>query len=344
MPALQRRCLFLRHQRMRTQPGLIPAIRSFSSTASTARGGGSLTQDKAQTKAAARFQNGPSPRVNFEKAQRDEGAMAEDIGLLQNTVIRAPFSRLPSPLTRPFWSYFWNLFKSKGTALYSRSAYKRCMHKEGWKRWLPEGFLDNASLKDRAEKLYVQIYSAFAAGNMKLIEQDCLPPLTQQFRNRLASRTVETEWQLNKFRSVRVVSHRASPLGEDQPDTAYRQAVLRIESEQTLSLKDVNAGHKRSHSSVGSPREAQRNGWKPIDLRFKNTVNASKQADDSITREFVGNGQPQKVVEYMVLQRRVIRGIEEQWKVQGFTQESTPATIKIDEDYWRRTLAIQAAS
>ena len=78
-----------------------------------------MKQDKAQTEAAAQSQTGPSPRVNFERAQQDDGAMAEDIGLLQNTIVRAPFKDLPSFTSWQFWSYFWTLFKAKGTAFYT---------------------------------------------------------------------------------------------------------------------------------------------------------------------------------------------------------------------------------
>lgn len=45
--------------------------------------------------------------------------MTEDIGLLQNTIIRAPFSELKGIGVRGLTSYYWDLVKSKGTALYS---------------------------------------------------------------------------------------------------------------------------------------------------------------------------------------------------------------------------------
>jgi protein MBA1 len=58
---------------------------------------------------------------------------------------------------------------------------------------------------------------------------------------------------------------------------------------------------------------------------------------------FPDNGVPKKVVEYFVMQKRVIGGREEDWKVWGFTHESTPERIEEDEEYWRRTLDLQAA-
>jgi protein MBA1 len=61
---------------------------------------------------------GTAPKVNEMMAQR-EGAMAEDIGVLQDTVIRPSLRKLPAMWSSKFWSYMWNLLKSKGTALYS---------------------------------------------------------------------------------------------------------------------------------------------------------------------------------------------------------------------------------
>lgn len=69
--------------------------------------------------AMARKQKGPAPSVNREQAQREGGGMIEDMGVLQGTVIRAPFSKLPTPLSWAFWNYFWTLVKAKGTAVYS---------------------------------------------------------------------------------------------------------------------------------------------------------------------------------------------------------------------------------
>jgi protein MBA1 len=58
---------------------------------------------------------------------------------------------------------------------------------------------------------------------------------------------------------------------------------------------------------------------------------------------FLDNGVPKTVVEYLVLQKRVIRGSEEDWKVWGFAEESTPRVLERDERYWARMLDVQAA-
>jgi mitochondrial protein MBA1 len=60
--------------------------------------------------------------------------------------------------------------------------------------------------------------------------------------------------------------------------------------------------------------------------------------------EFADNGKPKRVVEYLVLQRRVLSGKEDRdWKAWGFAKESTPERIEDDAVYWRRVLNEQAA-
>lgn len=176
---------------------------------------------------------------------------------------------------------------------------------------------------------------------MKLIEQDCLPPLANQFRRRISARAVKMDWKLNKIQSIRIVSHRASVLGEDRPDTAFRQVIFRIASTQTLTLSNPKS-QKGPSGSVDQSRNLSRRagGWKPMDAA--NSINqVGEQNQDLAADAFLDNGNPRTVVEYMILQKRVIDGNEEEWKVQGFTQESTPVSIEEDETYWRRMLAAQ---
>ncbi|KAH7381679.1 hypothetical protein BKA66DRAFT_531007 [Pyrenochaeta sp. MPI-SDFR-AT-0127] len=335
IPALQRHCLFRHHQSLYQTK----SARAFSSTPSRAyKKKAPKIQDHAQTEAAAQQQIGPSPKVNFEKAQQDTGVMAEDIGLLQNTIVRAPFKYLPSPTSWAFWSYFWTLLKAKGTAFYSRSYYRRCVQKQGWSKYLPVDAGNNAQLKATAQKLYEQIYYNFAKGNVSTLKQFCLPPIVKKFESRIEGRgPLKMDWRLLKWNSARVVSHRASPLGEDHPDTAYRQAVIRLESKQSLTISETG-----TFAGVKGPRGSGRPIWKPDEATTKN-VRKVQQEEGGYQGGFLDNGKSKTVVEYLVLQKRVIKGREEDWKVWGFAEESTPARIESDEAYWRKTLNIQAA-
>lgn len=184
---------------------------------------------------------------------------------------------------------------------------------------------------------------AFDRGDMSSVSRFCLPPVLQSFRNRIAARGPLTmDWQLMKTPSASVVSHRASLFGEDQPDTAYRQAVIRMESTQRLTIK-YSAGAAGSTLNASKPSNMKGVKWLPADVRTESRKETKD--DDKVQRDvtFADNGKPRKVVEYLVLQRRVIKGQEEDWKVWGFTQESTPARIEDDEAYWRKTLNSHAA-
>lgn len=111
--------------------------------------------------AEATVRGQPAPTVQTSKREAQE--MAEDIGLLQNTVIRAPFSKLPSPINWQFYSYFWTVLKARFTGLYTRSHFKRCVHKSGIASYLPVDFLKQSTLKNKAKKLYKRHYELLAA-------------------------------------------------------------------------------------------------------------------------------------------------------------------------------------
>ena len=160
----------------------------------------------------------------------------------------------------------------------------------------------------------------------------------RNFQNRIAARgPLKMDWKLVKWHSARIVSHRAQPLGDTQPDTAYRQVVVRLESTQQLTMSQSgSAAEWAPNASKSSNPKGLR--WVPEEARSSKGSKVGNQ-----TVGFVDNGKPKKVVEYLVLQRRVINGKEEDWKVWGFAQESTPERLEEDAAYWRKTLDSQAA-
>ncbi|KAF2132258.1 hypothetical protein P153DRAFT_364690 [Dothidotthia symphoricarpi CBS 119687] len=283
--------------------------------------------------------SGPAPLAAMETASRDIDAMQEDIGVLQGTVVRADLRQVGSPLSLGFWRYFWSLLKAKATGLYSRSHYRMCIQKIGWTRYLPVETGNNPQLRDRAKRLYEQFYKALASGDATPIQDLCLPPILRRLDIRIASRgPITMTWNVQTWKSARVVSHRASAQSEDvAPDTAYRQVVIRLETVQVLSIQPTNAPTKAPRSSTSSARGVPR--WVPDgapDAKAARVVEA--QSSDVEQLPFVDNGVPRTVVEYLVMQRRVVRGVEENWKIWGFMQPSTPASLKVDESYWRKTL------
>jgi protein MBA1 len=85
--------------------------------------------------------------------------------------------------------------------------------------------------------------------------------------------------------------------------------------------------------------------WAPLDVKKQQQIATTRKSapKEKKEAEMKSNVMTKEVVEYLVLQRRVKSGIEDkEWKVWGFTQESTPDKIAEDEEYWRKTLAATA--
>lgn len=143
---------------------------------------------------------------------------------------------------------------------------------------------------------------------MSSVSRYLMDPIQSSFTSRIARRKgIKLDWKLLSTPKVKIMSHRAAVLGDDAPDSAYRQLVMRITSKQSVSIKSTDAAKKEA--------------------------------------AFYGSGRPEKVVEYLVLQRRVINGREDKdWKIWGFTKESTPQKMREDESYWRETVNASATA
>ncbi|KAH6620142.1 hypothetical protein C7974DRAFT_426350 [Boeremia exigua] len=326
--SIRRQCLFQRRPVPSTPRCLAAApARAFSSTpAARHRKDVRLYDPRMQLAGASKTIWGhPAPSVrNGNKSLMRE--MADDIGLLQNTIIRARFRDLPRPTSWEFYSYFWALIKAKATAVYTRSHFNRCAHKKGAKSYLPIDFLNQKQLKDTAKNMYTRYYEALASADTKALRDLCLTPLANAARTQINARGVKVSWQLLKFKSARIVSHRCSPLGGEYQDTSYRQCVVRLESEQQLTVVPI------------MPRAGQRStggtAWAPGAAPKQKAAGALSAESEDVRTE--------TVVEYVVLQTRVMEGkLDEEWKLWGFTTESTPARIEEDEAYWRKMLDMQ---
>lgn len=184
-------------------------------------------------------------------------------------------------------------------------------------------------------------------------------------------------WDLAAWKSARVVSHRVSALGDDFPNTAYRQAVIRLESDQRITMAPNHAA--QASTTAEKPRLAKATKtvkWVPEEARTKQQQRQQKQqqqpsptlatpvngattpatptqsetTDPTATTTTpkshleTTSGETQRVVDYLVLQIRVVRGVEDkEWKIWGFTEESTPELIVEDEAYFSKALDAQAA-
>ena len=182
---------------------------------------------------------------------------------------------------------------------------------------------------------------------MTPISKHCLPPVLKEFKDRIAARGsgVKLDWKIVKGPKVQIVSHRASMMGQDVEEGGFRQIVLRVTSTQELSILGTGSVEKRASSKGKGNTTTTGRQWTP-----KGPVKPCSQVDivDDADVQVVGaqsKKERKKVVEYMVIQKKFMQGKEDpHWKIWGFTQESTPESIAVDEEYWRHTLASQPSA
>ena len=170
------------------------------------------------------------------------------------------------------------------------------------------------------------------------MKEICLGPVVKKFQARIDTRgQLKMDWKLKKWKSARVVSHCAAHLGADYPDSAYRQAVVRLESVQSLLISGDKFADM-ANEEADRERTYSKKKWAPRETRHIAKAPKASSEKRKPTSEFKHNGQDKTVVEYIVLQRRVISGSEEGWKVWGFTEESTPKSIEEDDEYFKKTI------
>ena len=144
-----------------------------------------------------------------------------------------------------------------------------------------------------------------------------------------AGKSVKMTWSLKKWKSARVVSHRASPMGEEHPDTCYRQVIVRLESVQHTRVAPKSTG-----KVVVKGRKP---AWAPDTVRANGAATESSKSEEYVD-------ETKDVVDYFVMQQRVVHGKLEKWKAWGFTDVSTLETLKEDDEYWRKAVEIQTAN
>lgn len=141
-----------------------------------------------------------------------------------------------------------------------------------------------------AVSLHRQMYTAFAEGDVRLLDPICADGLRESFRGRIATRPKGEKWKwelLDYISTAKVLSHRAAPLGI--AGMGLRQAVVRISSRQRLTR------------------------YKP---------------DGTIV---AGSGIEKDTKEYLVIQRRLYKSVEQDWMVWGTMEETTLKMLEHEE-------------
>lgn len=138
------------------------------------------------------------------------------------------------------------------------------------------------------------------------ISNICVSNVADKFKERIDARppSVQMRWETIGKPTCTIVSNVASPLSlPGYEETGVHQIIFRIRSEQRLKISRPQDVHDDSGSDL-NPRG--------------------------------------KVEEYMVMQRMYVRGSPKNWKIWGFIDPSTPASIERSEEYARKVNAYQA--
>ncbi|KAI4264601.1 MAG: hypothetical protein L6R42_000306 [Xanthoria sp. 1 TBL-2021] len=220
--------------------------------------------------------------------KQDPGAnLPMDLGLLEGTFIMPTGRRKPSIFSEPRRRWQLELHRARQRFIELRMGWS---YKYLSKR-KPRPKMGLRPVGPTAQALYTQMYTAFADGDITTLSNICTEGLLASFKSRIASRprNERLRWTLHKFiRGPKFVSHRIAIL--PYKGSAIRQLVVRMRTRQSLA-RMVSGGPGRPDALVQ------------------------------------GTGEEKEVSEYLVLQRRMWKEIEEPWMVWGTTEETDPDTV-----------------
>ncbi|KAI4157410.1 MAG: hypothetical protein L6R39_000692 [Caloplaca ligustica] len=143
-----------------------------------------------------------------------------------------------------------------------------------------------------AQAMYQQMYTSFAEGDIATLSTLCTEGLLASFKSRIAARPRDERlrWTLHSFlRGPKFVSQRIAML--PYKGAALRQVVVRLRSRQSLARLLLNGKDNKSETLVK------------------------------------GTGEENEVVEYLVLQRRMLKDEEGPWMIWGTTTETDLAKV-----------------
>jgi protein MBA1 len=176
-----------------------------------------------------------------------------------------------------------------------------------------------------AKELHNALFTAYANGSKSTISKIAGETLAESLSTRLSNRAKGEKvlWSIMQYVSKpRLMSHRATelPFKLEGERAGVRQAVVRIHTQQSLRIGRAPQGKKKG--SLEEPENSQKE--EPFWGYGDNDANIEWGAERT-----------KDVIEYVVLQRRLIKGKEEDWCLLGFVEPTTIADIR----QWRAMAA-----
>ncbi|KAL9042391.1 MAG: hypothetical protein Q9180_000639 [Flavoplaca navasiana] len=229
----------------------------------------------------------PQKSMQVMLKQDPGGSLPMDLGLLEGTFIMPTGRRKPSIFSEPRRRWQLELYRARQRFIELRM---------GWSykyltKQKPRPKMGLRRVGPIAQALYRQMYTAFADGDITTLSTICTEGLLASFKSRIASRprNERLRWTLHKFlRGPKFVSHRVAIL--PYKGSAIRQVVVRMRTRQSLT-RMVSRGPGRPDAPIQ------------------------------------GTGEEKAVTEYLVLQRRMWKSVEEPWMIWGTTEETDPDSV-----------------
>ncbi|EME38771.1 hypothetical protein DOTSEDRAFT_160418 [Dothistroma septosporum NZE10] len=234
------------------------------------------------------------------------------MGFLPNTFVPPSGKNLPSWFSNP--RDRWKILTLKGWNWY----YYLAGHFMAFWMVKPRVKLERGQLPRISKKLYEDMYSNFATGNLQAIENILSPGMLGSLRARIAQRTPNTglKWTVHKYLTTpKVISYKFQVL-PDGPNTdkfAFAQAVVRIQSLQSLTkTKRMRVVDRESNKACIKEATVDEQGSFVHDGDLK----SYRQRVARVTTE------------YLVVQRMVRHSRLGEWHVWGTTEEATMREIR----------------
>ncbi|KAE9989103.1 hypothetical protein EG328_000034 [Venturia inaequalis] len=235
------------------------------------------------------------------RSQKDASKIPDDMGLLPDTFIMPTGKNLPSIFSEPKFrlQLAWKRTKRRFQDLLSAYlAYKLQVYRGVPYRDRPDRpSINILTIKPAALRLHKQMYTAYANGDTKVLEEICTEGVRAIYLSKIEKRNQNSEtmkWELVSYKGrTKLCSMKAggTPIEIKNIPVGIQQAVVRIKSLQRLT--------------VGTKMGAKAKGTKGNDKEH-----------------IVWKEPTEKVVtEYFVIQRRLLQGVYEPWKAWGFVKE-----------------------